>query len=341
MIRLCALLVALLCAIPARAEVFVVPPPGYKGKNGDKVGQEIVTAIWEYLGEHTVLLPNQAVDALPANQRRWCVESDCMEAYRSANKADAAIAVRVYARTQAGPATSFQIQIQPKPGIEYRQGAVIDPKQPLADQVRVVLEKLWHRFESKEVQPHLTITGAPEGAMVYVDDKLKGTIPAYLTLSAGTYRVRLEKTGYTPATRIVTLHTATSEETTDLRLEPASSQPGPLLSRAASETRARTTKERTAIGLLASGAAVLVASAAYATFAALEPDEGRCIANANAPTCQNVQSNSHRGQKLGIGVGLSTLGLGLMSAGAVVLKRERASIAIGPNAAMLSVGRSF
>lgn len=335
----------LLCSASARADTYVIAPPAHQGTNGNQVAELLVNSIWAYLNDRTVILPNQAVERMPNGQRTWCAESECMERYRVANSAVAAFSVRVF-RVGTGPglATSFQITLQPRPGLEYVEGMVIDPSKMLEDQAKAVLEKIWRRYENKDGQPRLIVTGAPAGAVVYVDDELKGPIPAYLTLSVGTHRVRMEKTGYETGTRVVSLQTAGSESEMDIRLAPEGrTPPPPPLLHVKSEEPRLSRKHRWGISLLSVGVPMLAIAGAYAAVLGTV-DTNEC-ASSEAPLCSKRGLEIHRDQKLAASLSIGGIGLVSTIVGAVLVKRERnhlrASVSAGAQSAVVTVRRDF
>jgi hypothetical protein len=209
-----------LVAQVARADVFVIAPPHFAGTDGERVSDEIVRAIQNDLtAEHRVLAPLEAAALVKKEERVWCRGGACAERYREAAGAVAAVVVRVARVGEgAGPATSFQIGIQPSPGIEYTKGALLSegPVQVLA--VKALREAF--REYRQGPGPWLEIMGSPEGAVIFVDDREVGTLPRTLDVPIGSHLVRVEARSFAPMTKPVSFETATERKRLEFRLEP-------------------------------------------------------------------------------------------------------------------------
>ncbi len=124
----------LMTAASARADVFVIAPPYYEGIDGRAVSDEIVRLVNDDLSkQYEVVSPLKAAGLVPKEHRVSCPEGECAERYRKASGAVAAIVIRVgRLGAGAGRATSFQLGIQPAPGLEYTDGALFSDG-PLKD----------------------------------------------------------------------------------------------------------------------------------------------------------------------------------------------------------------
>lgn len=204
-----------------RADTFAIVPPWYAGTDGKAVSAEIVRIIQEDLSKHNEALgPQQLLALVPKSDRVSCEGGACAEKYREAAGAIAAVVVRVdRLGVGPGPATSFQIGIQPAVGVEYTQGAV------LADgALPEIVLKAFHEVYRQYRQgpgPWLELAGGPDGATVYVDDRVSGKLPCTLAVPVGAHLVRVESEGFEPTTRMVGLHSVTDRAKLDIRLAAA------------------------------------------------------------------------------------------------------------------------
>lgn len=211
---------AMLFVEVAKADVFVIAPAHFAGTDGERVSDEIVSAIQaDLIPENRVLAPLEAAALVKKEERVWCRGGACAERYREAAGAVAAIVVRVM-RIGDGPglATSFQIGIQPSPGIEYTKGALLSDG-PLRELAVKAFREALHEYRQGP-GPWLEVTGGPEGATIYVDDREVGAIPRTLALSIGSHRVRVEARTFAPLTKAVTFATSTDRKKLEFRLEP-------------------------------------------------------------------------------------------------------------------------
>lgn len=217
------LVVALWCcaAVGARADVFVIAPPYYEGLNGQAISEELVRVVKDDLEkQHEIVAPKQAAALVAKEHRVSCPEGECAERYREAAGAVAAIVIRVgRAAGGAGPATSFQLGIQPAPGVEYTQGALLSDG-PLRDIATKALREALRDYRQGP-GPWLEVVGAPERASIFVDERAAGTLPWTDTLPLGTHRVRVEARGFAPMIKIVSLMSPTERKRLEFRLEPA------------------------------------------------------------------------------------------------------------------------
>jgi PEGA domain-containing protein len=86
-------------------------------------------------------------------------------------------------------------------GAEIKGNASIPQPEPVAPAVSTIL-----------------VTSSPEGAEITIDGKFMGTTQSTLKLSSGEHTVKIEKSGYKPWSRTVTLN-AGSNITIDATLE--------------------------------------------------------------------------------------------------------------------------
>jgi len=345
--RLYVVVVGLAIASSARADVFVMPPPVYEGTDGEIVSERIVAAIQKDLGaESTVITPDKSVGFLSPTERTWCASGECIERYRAASNATAAVVVRVYRLAVGeGPATSFQVGLQPSPGLEYRDGIVIDPEVPLERQAQQVVGEVLRQYR-RGPGPHLSVTGAPAGAVVFVDDEPKGPLPVFLTVPVGAHRVRVEATGFAPMTRFVWLQSATSFGELSFRLEPEARREASVASAAhrGSGLRPLTPSQRTGVGMMAIGSTLAVSSLLYLAVAVADGKGGQCL-HAEGPLC--LRRDESRNVALRLGVSGSVAAMGMTSAviGSLIFKREkdrlRPGLALARNAATLSLMGTF
>jgi hypothetical protein len=338
-------------AARGRADTFVIAPPVHQGTDGSDVAASIVAVALRELGaQHQVLSPEQAVATLPADQRTWCGSSECLERYRVAARADAALAVRVYRMAGGkGPASSFDLGLQRHPGLEFRLGAVLDPAQKLEAQVTSVIRDLERQYRDGP-GPHLSVTGAPRDASVFVDGERKATgLPAFLTVGTGDHLVTVEATGFEPKTRFVSLQSATALESLDMRLEPARAAPrraaGPLATPEARELPPPWTRRaKLALALGTIGAAAMLGGTVYTVGSALQQDGHACLAH-EGPFCGRRSSGDHEARQVAIGASVIGAGLAATIAGIWLYRREqtrvRADVSVGKAHAALVLRRAF
>lgn len=210
----------LLFAQAAKADVFVIAPPHFAGTDGERVSDEIVRAIQDDLSsEHRVLGPLEGAALLKKEERVWCRGGACAERYREAAGAVAAIVVRVVRVGEGvGPATSFQLGIQPSPGIEYTKGALLADG-PIHELAVKALREAFREYRQGP-GPWLEVTGGPEGASIFVDEREVGTLPRTLAVPIGSHRIRVEARTFAPMTKVVSFDTATDRKRLEFRLEP-------------------------------------------------------------------------------------------------------------------------
>lgn len=321
MFRALALFAALLTFAPsvASADDFVIPPPWYSGTDGAQISAGIVNALQATLTpQDRVILPADAVQNLPKDQRTWCASGECAERYRKAAKATAAIVIRVYRLGTSGPATSFQIGLQPEPGLEYIEGAILDAR-PLAEQVADVWIDVQRKYR-RGPGPHLNVTGAPKAAEILVDGRPMGHLPEFLTLTVGTHQVAVRARGFETQTHVVALQSAASFEELEIRLEPARVRP-----RTASAPKPQRQQEpppeapKLAIGLGSAGAAALVGGSLLAGWALTE--DGGC--SKAGPFCTEPREHETNWAAAGAGIGISAIGIGAIVWGALQYRKDR------------------
>lgn len=342
--RLAALVAFWLVASTAFADTFVVAPPYYQGENGRDVSRRISEVVADELADqqHRVLGPVEAVSKVPRDQRVACSGGDCAEVYRRAHGAVAAVTVRVY-RTRAGvgPATSFQVGIQPQPGLEYAAGGSVDEslKESVRDAIREAL-----RAYRRGAGPWLSVTGAPKGAAIDVDGRVVGVLPTLVAVSVGSHRVTVKAEGFEQQTRIVAFSGPTSAKDVEFRLEPkgvvgepaidgvsedvehpasvASPSPEPAMWDASVPSRR---SARTWLGLGASALAVGLVSTALAVRNAVR--SGDCAeTRPGALDCDRYEFGDGSWANLGVGLGMLGLGAAASAVGVRFLRvRSEAS----------------
>jgi len=62
----------------------------------------------------------------------------------------------------------------------------------------------------------LHVVTEPEGADVFLDNRMEGQTPVTLDLAVGSYTLRVEKKGYAPVTQEVTVN---DSETTEIKIK--------------------------------------------------------------------------------------------------------------------------
>jgi len=204
-----------------RADTFAIVPPWYAGADGKVVSAEIARIIQEDLSKHNEALgPQQVLALVPKHERVSCEGGACAERYREASGAIAAVVIRVdRLGVGAGPATSFQIGIQPAIGVEYKQGAVLSDG-ALPEIVLKAFHEVYRQYRQGP-GPWLELAGGPDGATVYVDNRVSGKLPCTLAVPVGAHLVRVEARGFEPTTRMVGLESVTDRAKLDIRLESA------------------------------------------------------------------------------------------------------------------------
>ena len=348
---LLASLALLWCTTVARADVFVIAPPYFTGSDGERVSDEIVRAILKDLGsQHRVLGPTEVAALVKAEERVWCREGACAERYREAAGAVAAIVVRVGRMgAGSGPATSFQIGIQPSPGVEYTKGALLSEGSAGELAVRALREAF--REYRQGPGPWLEVTGAPEGATIYVDDREVGTLPRTLAVSVGSHQIRVEARTFAPMTKLISLQSATEREKLIFRLEPArvrlqDAAGRPLQEHAGTDATVdrgwRLWKEPLFYG----GAAAVAGGVLIGLGASYKNRDGDCDVQDPAGVCSEFVSFGGRSKAiLGGGISLAAVGVSLLTWGvieAVQKKRAwRGDIAVSRSGFGFAVGRSL
>lgn len=205
----------------ARADVFVIAPHWFpKGTDGERVGDEIVRAIQEDLAsEHRVLAPLEVARLVEREERVWCDGGACAERYREAAGAVATIFIIVgRSGAGAGPSTSFQIGIQPAPGLEYIVGALLSDG-PLQEIAVKTFREAFRRYRQGP-GPWLEVVGGPKGAEVFVDDRSVGLLPLTIAVQTGGHLVRVQKKGFAPVMRTIRFDSPTDRARLEFYLEP-------------------------------------------------------------------------------------------------------------------------
>jgi len=204
----------------AQADVFAIAPQWFQGTDGERVGDEIVRAIQDDLAsEHRVLAPLEVARLVKKEERVWCDGGACAERYREAAGAVATVFIIVSrAAAGTGPATSFQIGIQPSPGLEYIEGAILS-EGPLKDIAVKAFREAFRRYRQGP-GPWLEVVGGPKGAAVFVDDRSVGVLPLTLAVQVGNHLVRVESKTFTPLTKPVSFESPTDRTRLEFRLEP-------------------------------------------------------------------------------------------------------------------------
>jgi hypothetical protein len=332
-------------SVAARADSFVIAPPWYQSSatDGESLSDELVRLIQRELSkQYEVLSPERAVEKVSAEHRTACPQGECAERYRAAHHATAAIVVRVYREADgAGPATSFQLGLQPELGLEYSHGAQLSDGK-LAELTARVLGDLFRDYR-RGAGPFLYVSGAPKGASIHVDGEPMGTLPRRLTLSIGSHRVQVTAHGFQPMTRVVALSSLTSSEELVFRLAPApasasaaavvpveaASLAGEPTARSeveasgAARMQNRARRRRTWIGLMAGGAIVAGLGATYLGFAIHGHDEsGRCEGSQLGCRAREESRGNARAQ-LGLASALTLLGAGVLGTGVGMFLRDK------------------
>jgi hypothetical protein len=339
---------ALLVAQRAKADVFVIAPPHFAGTDGERVSDEIVRAIQnDLVSEHRVLAPLEVAALVKKEERVWCRGGACAERYREAAAAVAAIVVRVARLGEgAGPATSFQVGIQPSPGIEYTKGALLSDG-PLPELAVKALREAFREYRQGP-GPWLEVTGSPEGASVFVDDREVGTLPRTLAVPIGSHRVRVGARTFAPMTKVVAFDTATDRKRLEFRLEPERFALTPAAEAGSGDNRADDAKSRSTLWsdpLFYVGAASLVTGGVLIGVAVPNKiHSGECNGRDPAGECDSYRAFGP-GPKtmLGIGVPLAAAGLVLSSWRITHAVREKknwqANVAVSSTAFGLTLGR--
>jgi PEGA domain len=338
----------LVCSL-ARADVFVIAPPYFEGTDGERVSTEIVRVVADDLAaaQHKVFGPKEAASRVSKEQRVWCKQGACAEHYRAALGAAAAIVVRVARVSSDGPATSFQLGIQPAPGLEYTAGGLL-AEGPLGERVVKALREAFRAYRQGP-GPWLEVSGAPEGAAVFVNDVAVGTLPCTVAVPVGAVRVRVEARSFVPKTDVVAMQSAADRRKLVLRLEPQSVLVAPAVGPEAArpvhvpeapaalpETDAR----RRWRGLLYGGLGAAAVGAVVGTVGVVHKvREGRCSSEGDAGCLQRHEFGAVSRFALGGGVSLTLLGATLAAVGGWKLNTTaRVQLAASPSAVALSVG---
>lgn len=223
-----AAIVAALCALfssqLAHAQIFVIAPPWHMGSDGKERSEQVARVIEQDVAKQNgkALAPERAAALVPEEYREACSKGACAERFRAAYNAHAAIVIRVYRLGEGeGPATSFQIGIQPETGLEYVASSSIDntPFDELALRTFREAQRAYQRGPG----PWLYIEGAPKNADLFIDDK-PVVLKTPLNLSVGTHRVRVQANGFEPANRIVSFASPSASQRLFVNLKPSTEQ---------------------------------------------------------------------------------------------------------------------
>lgn len=203
-----------------RADVFAIAPQWYEGTDGKRVGDEIARAIQDDLAsEHRVLAPLEVARLVKNEERVSCEGGACAERYREAAGAVATIFIIVSRLgVGVGPATSFQIGIQPSPGIEYTEGAILRDG-PLTDITVKAFREAFRRYRQGP-GPWLEVVGGPKGAEVFVDERWVGLLPLTIAVQTGKHLVRVQAKTFAPSTQSISFDSPTSRTRLAFHLEP-------------------------------------------------------------------------------------------------------------------------
>lgn len=327
----------------ARADVFAILPPFTQGQDGVKVGLQIARIIQADLeGQNSkVLPPESTVSYVPKDQRVVCENDACVEHYRATAMATAAINIRVYrAQDGAGPATSFQLGIQPKLGVEYLRGEILG-KEPLEDVVRKVFRDVLGAYRNPG--PWLQVLGT-KGADVYLDERRVGVIPWTDRVPLGMHQLRVEAAGFEPQSRLVPLSAPGASVEERFTLEPAKAHAGDGISARASadESLRVTMRERASIGLLAAGAPALVAGALWLGLGLRDrAHDGECLDKAVEFGVCRVERDVNWKPAVYAGSALTVLGASSLIAGALLYRTERRGLSVNVGSASVSVRGEF
>lgn len=340
---------ALLLTRAAKADVFVIAPPHFAGTDGESVSDEIVRAIQEDLGpENRVLAPLEAAALVKKEERVWCRGGACAERYREAASAVAAIVVRV-TRVGEGPglATSFQVGIQPSPGIEYTKGALLSDG-PLREIAVKAFREAFREYRQGP-GPWLEVTGGPDGATIYVDEREVGTLPRTLAVPIGSHRVRVEARTFAPMTKAVSFDTATDRKRLEFRLEPAHvslasvTEPAPG-ERAAPEEIDPPSLWKDPVFYVGAGS-VVAGGVLIGVAVPNKTGSGDCAERGPSGACEEYRQFGP-GPKVMLGAGISLAAAGLLLGGwraahAPNEKKWKPSVAVSRDSVGFTVGRSL
>lgn len=341
---------ALFFARVAKADILVIAPPHFAGTDGEHVSDEIVRAIQlELSSEHRVLAPLEAAALVKREERVWCRGGACAERYREAAGAVAAIVVRVSRVGEGvGPATSFQLGIQPAPGIEYTKGALLS-EGPLQELAVKALREAFREYRQGP-GPWLEVTGSPEGAAIFVDDREVGTLPRTLAVPIGSHRVRVEARTFAPMTKVVSFGSATDRKRLEFRLEPERIELMPatgLGGGVQADVGGKSPSSLWSDPWFYVGAASVVTGAALIGLSVPNKvHSGECELRDASGACEKYRGFEPRSKlMLGIGVPVAAAGLllsGLRAGHAVrEKKRWKVNVAVSREVVGLTMGRSL
>jgi hypothetical protein len=305
----------------ASAQSFVIAPPWKQAPGGKERGTEIARIISEEMASQggEALPPDRASALVEEQYRAECQRGACAERFRAAFNAAAAIVIRVFRMEPGnGPPTSFEIAIQPEPGLEFSSSARFGGA-PLQERVTQVFNEALRAYE-RGAGPWLRIEGAPAGSELFVDDKPVG-FSSPLRMSVGTHRVRVSAEGYRPSTRIITLSTPAATETLRFTLERAS---------AAASTHNESAKLLDVPGARRSALWItsgILSAALGAGFVGLSVREQQPCHDVGRAECSNdAQWKTH----LGVGVTLSAVSIAALTTGLLLRPgRQKTRVAIG------------
>jgi hypothetical protein len=229
-----------------------------------------------------------------------CITPECAEEYRKLF--DGALALQFFIASHERRATSVTVVITENPKAFFKGKAPIEGRD-----VRAAVGVAFEAARAKQKEgpgPWLTVSGSPEGAMVYVDGKEYGALPfTKRHIDAGEHRFEVRADSYTSDLRTLTVegdveHIAKVQ--VDLvRLTPVAAGEAGKHRR----TRRRSVWDWALGGTLAAVGAVHLISGVYQKTRA-----GDCVDD-SSPCSQRYQPN-HRRENLLIGLGASGVALG-------------------------------
>jgi hypothetical protein len=307
--------------------VFVIAPAYYEGTDGRAVSEALARVVEADLKKHHEVVGSvEAAKLVPREFRRPCPDGECAERLREASGAVAAIVIRVgRGAAGEGPATSFQLGIQPSPGVQYTRGALLADGRLEEIALRALREAF--RDYRQGPGPWLEVVGAPARASVFVDEREAGTLPWTDTLPLGTHRIRVEARGFEPMTKIVTLSSPTERKKLEFRLEAAGLSSADIIEQKGSQvvssppvpsnTTAPESSRRRPILLGGGAGAVAVGGVLVGLGVGMKVRDGSCSLDSAGGCAERYRFGARGKVLLGIGVPLFLAGSALVAAGAL------------------------
>ncbi|MDB4990607.1 MAG: hypothetical protein JWN04_5785 [Myxococcaceae bacterium] len=313
---------ALASAASARADVAVLVPPHVEQLPSGEVLEQAVEELSRLLKLQgfDVISAGQAGPAAEAEQQRgvfppsydplYCVTPECANEYRKLFDAIFAVQLVISSRAQKAASVSVVLTESPK---AFFDGAAPVEGRDIRSAVRSAFESARQKQE-EGAGPWLTVTGSPEGAMVYVDGMEYGRLPfAKRHVEAGVHRLEVRDDRYLVEQRALDIPGQIAHvEVVNVALTPLEGSARESAPSDAPRSRIHRSPWDYVLGgsIAAFGAANLV-SGIYQ-----KSEAGRCSQRDEASLCTRQYSSSNATKEnLMIGLGAAGIALGAVVVG--------------------------